>query len=212
MPTRLDVRGTWRGVPFAIDAATSEVLTFAETGRVFRARGQVTSGGARLDFDGQLGDIVRDPIVDARVALAAPSLAPFAAVLGPHRPEAKAIAVTGELKGAPGRYALSIAKGRLGATDLAGELSWTRGEERDLVRAKLTSESASLADLRALAGRRPAPSASPTRRVGACAAIARAGSSAASQRRRDVRPLGAAASTASSASPRGACTARACRG
>lgn len=156
MPTRLAVRGSWRSVAFVIDAATSEVLTFAETGRMFRTRGQATSGGARLDFDGRLGDLVLDPIVDARVALAAPSLAPFAAVLGPRHPEAKAIAVAGELKGEPGRYALSIAKGRLGATDLAGELSWTRGEERDLVRAKLTSESTSLADLRWLAGRRPA--------------------------------------------------------
>jgi len=157
LPTRLAIRGTWRGAPFAIDAATSEALTFLETGRAFTARGQATSGGARLDFDGQLGDIVRDPIFDARVALTAPSLAPFAPVLGRHRPEAKGIAVAGGLKGAPGHYALSIAKGRLGATDVAGELSWTRGEARDLVRARLTSESAHLADLRALAGRRSTP-------------------------------------------------------
>ena len=156
LPTRLAIRGTWRSVPFAIDAATSEVLTFLETGRAFRARGQVTSGGARLDFDGLLGDIVRDPIFDARVAFTAPSLAPFALALGRHRPEAKGIAVAGELKGAPGGYALSVAKGRIGATDLAGELTWTRGEARDRVRAQLTSESTSLADLRALAGRRPA--------------------------------------------------------
>ena len=73
----------------------------------------MTSGGARLDFDGQLGDIVRDPIFDARVALTAPSLAPFAPALGRHRPEAKGVAVAGALKGAPGRYVLSVAKGRL---------------------------------------------------------------------------------------------------
>ncbi|MEO5845516.1 MAG: AsmA family protein [Caldimonas sp.] len=156
MPTQLAVRGRWRGVPFAIDAATSEVITFTETGRFFRARGEATSAGARLEFDGRLGDIVRDPLVDARIALTAPSLAPFAAALGPHRPEGRAINVAGELKGEPGRYALSIVKGRLGATDLAGELSWKRGEERDLVRATLASESSNLADLRALAGRRPA--------------------------------------------------------
>jgi len=159
LPTRLAIRGTWRSVPFAIDADTSEALTFLETGRAFAARGQATSGGARLDFDGQLGDFVRDPIFDARVALTAPSLAPFAPVLGRHRPEAKGIAVAGALKGAPGHYALSIAKGRLGATDVAGDLSWTRGEARDLVRAKLTSESAHVADLRSLAGRRPAQAA-----------------------------------------------------
>jgi len=171
LPTRLAIRGTWRNMPFAIDAATSEVLTFVETGRVFTARGQATSGGARLDFDGQLGDIVRDPIFDARVALTTPSLAPFAPVLGRHRPEAKGIAVAGAVKGAPGHYALSIAKGRLGATDVAGELSWTRGEARDLVRARLTSESAHVADLRALAGRRPAQAAE---RVAAAASAASA--------------------------------------
>ncbi len=156
MPTELAVRGRWRGVSFAIDATTGEVLTFAETGQLFRARGQATSGGARLEFDGRLGDLVRDPLVDARVAGTAPYLPNWAAALGPHHPEARAIAVAGELSGETGRYALSIAKGRFGATDLAGELSWKRGEERDLLRAKLTSESASLADLRALAGRRPA--------------------------------------------------------
>ena len=190
LPTRLAVRGTWRGVPFAIDAATSEVITFTETGRAFDARALVTSGGARLEFDGQLGDIVRDPIVDARIALSAPSLAPFAAALGPRRPEAKSIALAGELKGAPGRYLLSIAKGRLGATDLAGEVSWTRGEERDLVRARLTSESANLADLRALAGRRSAQA------VGRVAAAA--SESARTAARRPVRA--ASASTAAPAS------------
>jgi len=156
LSTRLAIRGSWRSVPFLIDAATSDVLTFVETGRTFRARGQVTSGGARLDFDGQLGDIVRDPIVDARIMLAAPSLAPLGPLLGAHRPDVKGIAATGELKGSPGSYVLALRNGRLGATDLAGELSWTRGHERDVVRAKLTSESADLADLRALAGRRPA--------------------------------------------------------
>jgi len=156
LTTRLAIRGSWRTVPFLIDAVTGDVLTFAETGRTFRARGQVTSGAARLDFDGQLGDIVRDPIVDARVTLAAPSLAPLRPLLGAHRPDPKGIAATGELKGSPGHYVLALQHGRVGATDLAGELSWMRGNERDVVRAKLTSESASLADLRALAGRRPA--------------------------------------------------------
>ena len=156
LPTRLAIRGTWRGVPFAIEAATSDALTFTETGRVFTARGQVTSGAAHLDFDGHLGDILHDAIVDARVALTAPSLASFGPALGDHRPEAKGIALAGELKGAPGRYVLSVGKGRLGATDLAGELTWTRGDARDRVRAQVTSDSASLADLRGLLGKRPA--------------------------------------------------------
>ena len=154
MPTRLAIRGTWRGAPFAIDATTSEVLTFVETGRTFRVRGTVDSGGARLRVDGRLGDIVHDPLVDARVALVAPSLAPFAALLGGHGGDVK-ITVEGDAKGEPGRYSLVVAKARVGATDLAGEIGWQRGDERDRIRAALTSESTHLADLRALAGRRP---------------------------------------------------------
>ena len=178
MPTRLVVQGSWRGVPFGIDAATGEVLSFAETGRPFRARGAVTAGGARLDFDGHLGDLFRDPIVAARVALAAPSLAPFVAVLGPRPRDAKAIAVTGELKGEPGHYALAIAEGRLGGSDLAGELSWKRGEQRDLVRATLTSESTSLADLLSLTGGRAAKALAQPAAATSAPASADAGASA----------------------------------
>ena len=187
MPTRLDVSGTWRGAPFVVAAKTGEVLTFVETGTMFRVRGHLASGGARLDLDGHLGDIVRDPRVDAHVVLDLPSLVPLAAVLGAHRREAKAIAVEGDLKGEPGRYALSAAKGHVGATDLAGELSWARGDDRDLVRARLKSESAHLADLRSLAGPRAPKAIAP----GAASASAPASAAAATPPSPPARPLDA---------------------
>ena len=156
MPTQLDLRGSWRNVPFAVSASTGEALTFLETGRMFRVRGHVDSGAARLDVDGQAADIVHDPRIDARVVLAAPSLAPLAALLGTDRRGDRPLHLEGDLKGEPGRYLLSAAKGRLGESDFAGELGWTRGSERDVVRARLTSESTHLSDLRALAPRAPA--------------------------------------------------------
>ena len=160
MPTRIDARGTWRGVPFVVEATTSAALTLLETGRSFRLRGRAEAAGSRLELDGHAGDIIRWPLVDARIALAAPSLARTVALLGSHGSDAaKALRVEGMLRGDAGGYALSTARGRLGTTDLAGDLRWSRGEQRDVLRAALTSESAELADLRSLVGRRPATAA-----------------------------------------------------
>ena len=157
MPTWIDARGTWRGVPFVLGAATSEVLTLLQTGRSFRLRGHIEAGRSRLELDGHAGDIVRWPLVDARIAVVAPSLARTVALLGGHAGGSdKALRVAATLRGGGDRYALSPLQARLGATDLAGDLRWSRGEQRDVLRAALTSESADLADLRSLAGRRPA--------------------------------------------------------
>ena len=159
-PVHLELQGRWRKLPFSVSADTGPVLTFLETGETSLVRGHLEAGGARLDLDGVAGDIVRRPIVDARVSLAAPSLEPFSAFVGTRRREAKAIRVEGALKAGDGSYALSGTKARVGSTDLAGEMSWTRSDERSAVRAKLESNSTDVADLRWLAGLTPASDAS----------------------------------------------------
>jgi uncharacterized protein involved in outer membrane biogenesis len=161
LPTRLDLEGEWRDLRFKASAATGIALTFLETGRTFPLRGFLEAGGARLDVDGRAGDIVREPLIDAHVALTAPSIAPFAAFIESRHREAKAVRLEGALKTDDGRYALSAAKGHVGATDLAGEIGWTRGEPRNVMHAKLTSDSADLADLRWLAGLRPRAAPAP---------------------------------------------------
>ena len=74
LPTQIDIEGEWRRLPFKVSAATGLALTFLETGRTFPLRGFALAGGARLDLDGELGDIFREPLVDARIVLVAPSL------------------------------------------------------------------------------------------------------------------------------------------
>ena len=70
LPTRLAIRGSWRSVPFAIDAATERGADLLrDRPHVSRARAGRLRAAPASTFDGQLGDIVRDPIVDARVAL-----------------------------------------------------------------------------------------------------------------------------------------------
>ncbi|MGH8797717.1 MAG: AsmA family protein [Caldimonas sp.] len=157
MPTRLTVKGAWREVGFTADVATANVLTFLETGRTFRLRGQLDAGHARLDLDGRAGDIFRAPAIDAALVLAGSTLAPFHAFVGPHYREPKTFRVEGRLKAGADRYALTQAQARIGATDLAGDAEYAHVDSRNAFRARLRSASADVADLRWLAGHGAAP-------------------------------------------------------
>src|SRR5207253_1195205 len=84
------------------------------------------------------------------------------------------------------QYALSALLARLGATDLAGDLRWFHGEQRDRVRAELTSESTDLADLRSLGGRAPAAARTAATRTSAPAAAGSAPAGTAGARPLDV--------------------------
>ena len=150
---QLGFKGLWRGVPFTASLATDAVLTFFETGRMFGLRGHVASSGARLEVDGRAGDILRAPSIEARVVFTGASLAPFAAFIGPRYSAAKAIRVEGELKAADDAYALTAARGRVGASDLAGDASLAFRDKRRVIRLDVSSESTDLDDLLWLAGR-----------------------------------------------------------
>lgn len=189
MPTRLDARGTWRGIAFVVGATTSEALTLLETGRSFRLRGHVEARGARLDIDGRAGDIVRWPLVDAQIVAAAASLARLAPRSDPAGAGDKGLRLEATLRGDRAGYALSALQARLGATDLAGDLRWVRGEQRDLLRAELTSDAADLADLRALAGRRPTAAARSAAAASAPAARASTPAASAAAVARRAHPL-----------------------
>jgi hypothetical protein len=186
-PTRIDAIGTWRGTPFVIGAATASTITLVETGRMFPIHGYVEAGGARLDLDGEIADVVRWPRFDAGIAVVAPSAGRLASLLGARVGEAaRAIRVEATLRGDRDSYALSALHGRLGATDLAGSLRWQRGGQRDVLRADLSSDVADLADLRSLGGRGKATAT--MQAADAAAALAAAAASAPSAVRR-TRPV-----------------------
>jgi uncharacterized protein involved in outer membrane biogenesis len=159
LPTHLDLNGTWRELPFTASLVTGEVLTFLETGRSFPLRGRLDAGGVRLDASGSAGDIFRLPSIDAHVALSGDSLLPFRAFTGSRQNSTvkKAFRVDGHLKADGRSFTLAAMQAHIGATDLAGELGFTRGEERNAMRATLRSTSADLDDLMWLAGRGSAP-------------------------------------------------------
>jgi uncharacterized protein involved in outer membrane biogenesis len=150
--TRIDFDGALRGVAFAGRVATDPVLTFLETKRWFGLHGYAAIDGANLDVDGRAADLFRAMQIDANASLAGSSLAVLRPFLGERYAEPRAFRAQGHVRIDAGRYSLTEAQARVGATDLAGELAWSRSGSRHTVRAHVKSQAADLADLLWLAG------------------------------------------------------------
>ena len=151
LSTRIDFDGKYRGAAFAGTVTTSDLLTIQETGRSFPLRGHVTFGKTRVDADGTVADLLKPSAIDAKLRIAGPSLVtlqPFVDLHFTSRP----YRIEARLRKNDNNYAVEQLQAKIGATDIAGELSY-RGDkdgeesERPLLRATLRSESVDLADL-----------------------------------------------------------------
>jgi uncharacterized protein involved in outer membrane biogenesis len=174
MPTRIELAGQWRKVPFEASVASGAVVSFVDTDGTFPLRGHVTAGGSRLDIDGRAGDIFREPRFDARVLLVGDSLAPFQAFVGGPHEGRRAFRVEGHLQADGQGLTLMASTARVGATDLAGDLAFGHHGDRRHLRATLRSVKADAADLRWLVGTRVPAAAAASSASAASAASAAA--------------------------------------
>ena len=150
---QVDFDGAFRGLAFKGSVATGAVLTFMETDRWFAVQGGGEIEGAKLSLDGRVADIFRATQIDVQVAVDGSSLAALHPFVGRRYVVPRAFRGEGRLHADAGHYALSGARARIGGTDLAGDLAWSRKGERRAVSADLHSDSTDLADLLWLAGR-----------------------------------------------------------
>ena len=146
-PTRIEFKGEFGGRAFSGEVLTGALLTFLETGEAFPLRGHAAAGKSTLDVDGTLADLFKPSAVDAKVRLAGPSLSQLHPFIGAVLPASPPYEFTSHLRQAKGDTSFADLRGKIGNTDLAGDLSFDAGRPRPLVRAALRSESADLADL-----------------------------------------------------------------
>ena len=153
LANRIDFDGAFREIAFKGSVVTGPVLTFRQTDRWFPVRGHAEIDGARLELDGRAADIFLATRIDTQVKLNGKSLAALHPIAGDRYREPRAFRGEGHLRADAGRYVLSGARARIGGTDLAGDLAWSRSGDRRAVSARLNSDAADLADLLWLAGR-----------------------------------------------------------
>jgi uncharacterized protein involved in outer membrane biogenesis len=154
LSTKIDFDGKFRGTAFAGAVLTSDLLTIQETGRTFALRGHASSGNTRIYADGTFADLLKLSTIDAKLRITGASLAklqPFVDLDLASRP----FQADARLRKNDNHYAVEQLRAKIGATDIAGELTYhgdRDGEEhgRPVLRATLRSESADLADFDAV--------------------------------------------------------------
>jgi hypothetical protein len=167
---RVDFDLRWRGVAFAGRADTGTEITFFETGRSFPLRGHVDVPGARIEVDGRAGDLFRGLRIDAATVASGTTLSGLAPIIGARGVEPRAFRAAARLVVEDAVYRFQAARAKVGATDLAGDLAWSRKDDRPSLQATLASDSADLADLQWLFGK--GASARPAAAPGAASAAA----------------------------------------
>ncbi len=150
-PARIAFKGTYRATAFSGEALTSDLLTLQDTGRFFPLRGHLSYGKTRLEADGMIADMLKQITIDGKARASGASLAqlqPFFPVTFATR----AYQADAHLRKNGDTYAFTQLRSKIGTTDVAGEFTYVRARERaeagrPMLRAKLHSESADLADL-----------------------------------------------------------------
>jgi len=139
--------GTYREAPFAGEVVTGPELTFLETGRSFPLRGHAVSNGARLEVDGEATDLFELAGIEANVTMRSPSLAPLTPLLG-KLPGAPALEIGGRLTKKVDAISMPDLNAKIGATRIAGSVSYDRSAEPRRFRAELNSSAVRIEDLR----------------------------------------------------------------
>ena len=127
---RIDFDGRWRGMAFAGRADAGPEITFFDSGRWFPLRGQATFAGIRLEADGRAADLFRGLKIDAATTANGNSLAGLRPLIGPRPAEPRVFRAEGRLLVDEAVYAMKGARAKVGGTDLAGDVAWSRRDER----------------------------------------------------------------------------------
>jgi uncharacterized protein involved in outer membrane biogenesis len=153
LPSRIDFDGSHRGIAFRGSTLAGAAISLLKSGAWFPLRGHAEVEGVRIELDGRAADLLREPHLEARTLLTAKSLAAIAPWIGDRYRTAKALRATAQVSFEPARVTLTDAQAKVGVTDLAGQVVWSREEQKHRLRVDLRSESADASDLAWLAGR-----------------------------------------------------------
>ena len=148
---RIEFSGTLHGTPFSGDTLAGPVLSLQRTGNFFPLRGQARSGATRLQLDGRIADLVKLGGIDAHAQLSGPSLSQLEPFFpGVPWPASKPYRAEAQVTRKDTSMAAKDLRLTLGSSDLAGDLSYDKPDDRASLQATLRSDKLNLAELASL--------------------------------------------------------------
>ncbi|MEO6973708.1 MAG: AsmA family protein [Rhodoferax sp.] len=159
MPLSYTARGVVTKQAFTAQGRTGSVLQLSSVTRPFPVEIQATAGRTVLKASGSITGVATLAGLDAKFDIHGRSLAELYALLGVVLPSTPPYALRGSLRKQDGVWAVSKMQGRLGQSDLSGDLSYDRGKAVPILNGKLKSSTLDFNDLGPLIGASAAPDA-----------------------------------------------------
>ncbi len=150
LSNRITFNGTYHDNAFAGEALTGQTITFHVTGKKFPIHGVVHSGKAELNISGQVGDIFKDQLIDADFHFSGASASTLNPFMNAHFPNTPPIIAYTHLVKTGNDYYATHLQGKLGGTDISGNLAYSHIGNRPFIKATLSSNETQLNDLMAM--------------------------------------------------------------
>lgn len=149
-------RGTFNGAPVSGSGKAGAVLSLKQQITPYPLQGDVRIGAVRIAVEGTLTKPTRLAALDLQLKLAGPSMARLYPIIGVVLPETPAFSTQGRLIGAldehSSRWDYQKFSGKVGSSDIAGQLVYQTGKPRGRLTGSVVSKLLQFADLGPLIG------------------------------------------------------------
>jgi len=153
MPLRFNARGSWKKENFTAQGRTGNVLFLSEKlTQPFPAQVEARAGRTTLRADGSIRSVATLDGATANVQLQGENLADLYKLLGVVLPETPRYSLRGTLGKQGQVWQVRQINGKLGNSDLGGDLDFDRSGQVPLLRGKLQSRALDFDDLAPLVG------------------------------------------------------------
>lgn len=158
LPLQFKAKGRWKDQPFDADGRTGDVLSLnGPQQQPFPAEVRITAGGTSLRANGSVANLAELDGADVRFQLGGQDLAQLYKLVGVTLPNTPRYAVAGHLAKKGEVWRVSQIDGRLGRSDVAGELAFDQGGHRPSLQGQLRSRMLDFEDLGPLIGMKDDP-------------------------------------------------------
>ncbi|MGF7176490.1 AsmA family protein [Azospirillum doebereinerae] len=152
---KLDGKGSFAGKPFTLAAEGGSLLTLRDDPKPYPIRIEAAVGKTKGKIEGSVAEPVAMRGIDLSVDLRGDDLAEIFPILGIPTPKTRPYAISGHLGYEGTRWSFQGMHGKVGESDLSGDVEVETGGERPRVTATLMSKRLAAQDLAGLIGASP---------------------------------------------------------
>src|SRR5690606_37937859 len=151
----LEGQGTFAEKPFSLRAIAGSLLSLREAEEPYPAAVEIKIGETRLEAEGTVADPIQMEGLNFRMLIEGNDMEEVFPIFGIPLPETPPYRLTGYLRQSGDEWRFEGFDGKMGNSDLSGDLTYFAGQERPKINAVLVSNRLAFEDLGGLIGVAP---------------------------------------------------------